>query len=74
MHNKTNNIGRAAGRGKGNGGKSINNDNSQPSSTQEVKFHPFVPGNTSRATFASVKDAIVLHFKKVEAARRGHIH
>jgi hypothetical protein len=74
VRNKTNNIGRAAGRGKGNGGKSINNDNSQPSSTQEMKFHPFVPGNTSRATYASVKDAIVLHFTKVEAARHGHIH
>jgi hypothetical protein len=66
MHNKTNNIGRAAGRGKGNGGKSNNNDSSQPSSTKERKFHPFVPGNTSRATYASVKDAIVLHFEKLK--------
>jgi hypothetical protein len=64
MHKKTNNSGRAAGRGKGNGDKSNISGNLKPSTTKEMKFHPFVPGNTTRATYASVKDAIVLHFKK----------
>jgi hypothetical protein len=57
------------GRGKRNSGQSNINYNFQPSTIKEMKFHPFVPGNTTQATYASAKDAIVLRFRKDEASR-----
>jgi hypothetical protein len=37
----------------------------QLSSNMEMKFAPYIPNKARPATYASVKDAIVLYFKKI---------
>jgi ribosomal protein L15 len=57
--------------GRGNGGRhgsrstTTNNKFSQTLTKKETKFGPFIPNKAPPATYASVKDAIILHFTKI---------
>ena len=63
--------GRGGGRGRQNTGRGFGGkpsikhiSNKQTAMTKELKFGPFVQGKPPPATYASVKDAIVLHLEK----------